>query len=112
MRSVHDNVHLRRSAHIWSDTLLPSLPGLESSEPGEVSMSKQKKRQSDLDHSRDYERSEHRVLSRDGLWFFSSREGEMGPFETQGEAQEQLDAYVMLIDLKEENERPVTPDID
>ena len=36
----------------------------------------------------------------------------MGPFATRHEAQEQLDAYVMLIDLKEENERPVTPDLD
>jgi len=36
----------------------------------------------------------------------------MGPFETEAEANEQLDAYVMLIDLKEENERPVTPDLE
>lgn len=75
-------------------------------------MSKQKKRQSDLDQAREYERSERRVFSRGSQWFFESREGDMGPFETEGEAREQLDAYVMLIDLKEENERPVTPDLD
>ncbi len=75
-------------------------------------MGEQKKRQSDLDQSQEYERSRQRVYSRGSDWFFSSREGEMGPFETEGEAAEQLEAYVMLIDLKEENERPVTPDID
>ena len=75
-------------------------------------MSDQKNRQSDTDPSIEYERTRPRVFNRDGDWSFSSREGDMGPFETQGEATEQLDAYVMLIDLKEENERPVTPDID
>ena len=74
-------------------------------------MSKQRKRQSDLDQTREYDRTE-RVFARGSEWFFGSREGDMGPFETEGEAREQLDAYVMLIDLKEENERPVTPDID
>ena len=75
-------------------------------------MSEQKKRQSDLDQSREYERSHRRVFSRGSDWFFTSREGDMGPYDTQGEAAEQLEAYVMLVDLKEENERPVTPDID
>ena len=75
-------------------------------------MSEQKKRQSDLDQSTEYQRSRHRVFSRGSDWFFSSREGDMGPFDTEAEAIEQLEAYVMLIDLKEENERPVTPDID
>ena len=75
-------------------------------------MSEQKKRQSDLDQSRGYERSQQRVFSRGSDWFFTSREGDMGPYDTQGEAAEQREAYVMLVDLKEENERPVTPDID
>jgi len=75
-------------------------------------MNEQKKRQSDLDQSREYERTQPRVFSHGGDWYFSSREGEIGPFETQGQATEQLDAYVMLIDLKDENERPVTPDLD
>ena len=75
-------------------------------------VSGQKKRQSDPDQSTEYQRAQHRVFSRGSDWFFSSREGVMGPFETEGEATEQLEAYVMLIDLKEENERPVTPDID
>lgn len=71
----------------------------------------QKKRQSDTSHDREWERTDERVFRRDDGWFFSSREGDMGPFENEGEAMEQLDAYVMLIDLKEENERPVTPDV-
>ena len=74
-------------------------------------MSTQPKRQSDPDPGRDYPRSEIRLFHRDGQWFFSSREGDMGPFDSEEEAREQLDAYVMLIDLKEENESPVTPDI-
>lgn len=82
------------------------------SEQASEQMSEQRKRQSDLDQTREYERKQPRVFSRGSDWFFSSREGDMGPFETEGEAREQLDAYVMLIDLKEENERPVTPDVD
>ncbi len=78
---------------------------------GEV-VSEHKKRQSDPDQTREYARTRPRVFDHGGDWYFSSREGDMGPFETQGEATEQLDAYVMLIDLKEENERPVTPDMD
>ena len=71
----------------------------------------QKKRQSDPNHAQSWERSDERVFQRANGWFFSSREGDMGPFDNEGEAMEQLDAYVMLIDLKEENERPVTPDL-
>ncbi len=75
-------------------------------------MSDQKKRQSDADQSSSYPRTEQRVFDRDGQWFFSSREGEIGPFDNEAEAADQLEGYVMLIDLKEENESPVTPDID
>lgn len=74
-------------------------------------MSMQTKRQSDSGPASAYPRTEKRVFCRGEQWFFSSREGDMGPFETHAEAEEQADAYVMLIDLKEENERPVTPDI-
>ena len=71
----------------------------------------QQKRQSDTRHDREWERTNQRVFRREDAWFFSSREGDMGPFESEQEAVEQLDAYVMLIDLKEENEQPVTPDV-
>lgn len=71
-----------------------------------------KKRQSDTDHSQEFARSENRTFCRDGQWFFSSREGDIGPFDAEALAEEQLAAYVMLIDLKEENESPVTPDLD
>ncbi|MGE0624401.1 MAG: DUF6316 family protein [Pseudomonadales bacterium] len=71
----------------------------------------QQKRQSDVVHDRQWDRTEERVFRHDDGWYFASREGDMGPFENEGEALEQLDAYVMLIDLKEENEGPVTPDL-
>lgn len=67
------------------------------------------KRQSDLDEVA-FERSESRTFERNGKWYFATREGEFGPFATEGEATEDMEAYVALIDLREENERPVTPD--
>lgn len=72
---------------------------------------RQQKRQSDINQDREWERSEERVFRRQNGWFFSSREGDMGPYDSETEAVEQLEAYVMLIDLQEENERPVTPDL-
>jgi len=71
----------------------------------------QRKRQSDVTHDRQWDRTDERVFRGNDGWFFASREGDMGPFDTQGEAMEQLEAFVMLIDLKEENELPVTPDL-
>lgn len=71
----------------------------------------QKQRQSDTNPHRQWERSEERVFRLEDGWYFASREGDMGPYGNEGEALEQLDAYVMLIDLKEENEGPVTPDV-
>ena len=73
-------------------------------------MSEWKKRQSDVDPVA-CERSSTRVFNRDGDWFFTSREGDMGPYDSQAEAEEQLDAYVGLVDLRDEDETPVTPDI-
>ncbi|MEM8767643.1 MAG: DUF6316 family protein [Pseudomonadota bacterium] len=74
-------------------------------------MSEWNKRQSDIDPV-ECERTGTRVFSRDGDWFFTSREGDMGPYDTQAEAEEQLDAYVGLVDLRDEDESPVTPDIE
>lgn len=74
-------------------------------------MNDQKKRQSDPDPVPKFQRSEQRVFSRGGDWFYSSREGDMGPYASEAEAEEQLEGYVMLIDLKEENEGPVTADL-
>ena len=70
-----------------------------------------KPRQSDLDQTRTYSRSTSRTFMRNKVWFFSSREGDMGPYDTEAEAVEEMEAYVALIDLKEENESPVTPDL-
>ena len=69
------------------------------------------KRQSDANQSLEFTRAGTRTFTRDGGWFFSSREGDMGPYDTESEALEQAAGYVMLVDLKEENERPVTPDV-
>ena len=69
------------------------------------------RRQSDDDGpDLDFQRVDSRIFSRDGIWFFASREGDAGPFNTEAEAAEQLEDYVMLIDLEVDNEYPVTPD--
>jgi hypothetical protein len=49
-------------------------------------------------------------LACDGKWCFSSREGDFGPFDSEMAAQDSLDSYVGLIDLRPEMEGPVTPD--
>lgn len=67
------------------------------------------KRQSDLTAA-DYQRTPVRTFQRDGKWFFSSREGDFGPFDNEADAQYNLDSYVELIDLRPELEGPVTPD--
>jgi len=70
-----------------------------------------KRRQADShEDTIEYRRAESRTLSRGDEWFFSSREGEHGPFATEAQAEEAMEAYVQLIDLRPENERPVTPD--
>lgn len=70
------------------------------------------KRQSDLQPSpAASSRSDTRIVEREGAWYFCSREGDMGPYESREEAIAEMETYVMLVDLKEENERPVTPDI-
>jgi len=67
------------------------------------------KRQSDS-QAGEYQRTENRTFERDGEWYFSSREGDFGPFASEAEASTNMEAYVGLIDLRPEQERPVTPD--
>lgn len=67
------------------------------------------KRQSDPQEV-EYRRAESRTFKRNEQWYFASREGETGPFESEAEAIADMEAYVMLIDLRPENEGPVTPD--
>ena len=67
------------------------------------------KRQSDQTET-EYRRAQSRTFERDGKWFFSTREGELGPFDSEAEAEQDMEGYVMLIDLREENESAVTPD--
>ena len=70
-----------------------------------------KRRQSDIDQDLEFKRSQSRTFNRDNYWYFSSREGDMGPYDTEAEALEEMEAYVGLIDLSEEDEGPVTPDL-
>ena len=67
------------------------------------------KRQSDREAA-EYQRSQSRTFQRDGRWYFSSREGDFGPFASEAEAASDMEAYVGIIDLRLEQERPVTPD--
>jgi hypothetical protein len=67
------------------------------------------KRQSDREAA-DFPRSESRTFQRDGKWYFSSREGDFGPFASEAEATQDMETYVGMIDLRPEHERPVTPD--
>ena len=46
----------------------------------------EKRRQSDVDESQNFKRSESRTFNRDNYWYFSSREGDMGPYDTEAEA--------------------------
>jgi len=43
--------------------------------------------------------SGERVMTKDGLWFFNSREGEKGPYLSQREVERALTSYVELMDL-------------
>lgn len=67
------------------------------------------KRQSDREAA-EYPRSQSRTFERDGKWYFSSREGDFGPFASEAAAQQDMEGYVGLIDLRPEQEGPVTPD--
>ena len=68
------------------------------------------RRQSDINHDVEYARAQSRTFYRDGEWYFSSREGDFGPFGSEAEANREMESYVQLIDLRPENEGPVTPD--
>lgn len=46
--------------------------------------------------------SDDRIAVRDGLWFFTSREGEKGPYESRLEAERALNSYVELMEILEE----------
>ena len=71
------------------------------------------RRQADNDQQEiEFRRSETRKIRRGDEWFFLSREGEHGPFSSEAGADEALEAYVSLIDLRPENEGSVTLDGD
>lgn len=45
--------------------------------------------------------SEDRIVTKDGLWFFSSREGEKGPYLSRADTERALTSYVELMDFLE-----------
>lgn len=59
-----------------------------------------------------HRRAETRKIRRGDEWYFSSREGEHGPYGSEAELDEELDAYVGLIDLRPEDEGSVRLDGD
>jgi len=69
------------------------------------------RRQADTDQTEiEFRRAASRTIHRGNEWFFSSREGDHGPFATEAQAEDAMEAYVQLIDLRPENEAPVKPD--
>ena len=46
--------------------------------------------------------SDKRIVTRDGQWFFFSREGEKGPYNSHPEAERALTSYVQLMEILEE----------
>lgn len=48
-----------------------------------------------IDGSKRFFRSEERLFQVNGKWFFAAREGDMGPFVTRTEAEEELRRYVV-----------------
>ena len=68
------------------------------------------KRRSDTTDEKKHARTAARTFKCDDGWYFSSREGDFGPFESQAEAGEQLDAYIQLVDLSLESEGSFIPD--
>jgi hypothetical protein len=47
-------------------------------------------------------RADSRIFRLNGEWYFSSREGEHGPFESERDAAMELDAYVRLAGIPHE----------
>ncbi len=60
-------------------------------------------RKSDEQAKRRYFRSDERFFRVDSQWFFTTREGDEGPFATREQAQAQLRHYLALQEMKEEH---------
>ena len=52
-------------------------------------------RRSDPDGTtRSFFRAEQRIFALNGQWYFTTREGERGPFRSKGQAEQEADRYV------------------
>lgn len=62
-------------------------------------------RKSDED-AEEFEASEDRFTSQDGMWYFKSREGLKGPFGSRLDAEEMLSGYIATMEYLEEHQVP------
>ncbi len=51
-------------------------------------------RSDDIDKDRQFFRSPQRICRVNELWYFASREGDQGPYRSEGEVRSELDRYV------------------
>jgi hypothetical protein len=56
--------------------------------------------------AQDFPSSDNRLIRRDGVWFFESREGRKGPYLSRLDAQEMLSSYVETMEYLEERRVP------
>jgi hypothetical protein len=66
----------------------------------------------DVENGVAYYRNADRMEHRDGLWYFASREGLRGPFESSEIAELQLKRYVDTMDFVNDNKSALPTDVD
>ncbi len=69
-------------------------------------------RKSDLDRTGLRHRSRARFRQQSGQWYFLTREGERGPFDSREAADLELQHYIDTMEFIEKNEPSLPSDID
>ncbi len=69
-------------------------------------------RKSDLDKSGLRRRSRCRFRQQSGQWYFLTREGERGPFDSREAADLELQHYIDTMEFIEKNEPSLPSDVD
>ena len=59
-----------------------------------------------------HERSTRRVYREEGLWYYNTREGRRGPFESEIELRKDLRTYVGTMEFIEDNAAALPEDVD
>ncbi len=59
-----------------------------------------------------YYRSPDRIISREGQWYFQTRQGDRGPYDTREAAELRLERYVDTMGFVEENKPWLPSDVD